>query len=56
MMLETDKQVDGQSWIQILKTNNIHSLVPLIARLFCEQENKDIYAVSQIFVLNMVSD
>ena len=52
-MLELDWQTGKQSRIQRPKSRTSLSYVAVTLRLYCKQEVKDTYAVSQFFGLNI---
>ena len=49
-------QVGGQTDGQSRSSRKAFGYVALILRLFCKQEVKDIYTVSQFFGLNIFSE
>ena len=53
---EKDRQTGKQSLIQSQRSRKNLGYVPLILRLYCKQEVKDIYVVSQFFGLNIFSE
>ena len=56
MVLGVDGQTDGQSRIQTRRSEKTLGQVALILRLYCKQEGKDVYTVSQILGSNIFSD
>ena len=53
MVLVVDGQTDEQSRIQSRRSEKTLGQVAFILRLYCKQEIKDIYTVSQFLGLNI---